>query len=55
MSVVVPVTGGRADGKVDVGRNGHARRECADGGGEGDGLFGELDGSHGGEGGRDAG
>ena len=49
MSVVVPVTGGRADGEVDEGRDGDARGEIADGGGDGHGLFGEVDGSHGGK------
>ena len=44
----VPVTGGRTDGMADEGRDGDARGEGADGGGDSNGLFGEVDGSHGG-------
>lgn len=45
----VPVTGGRADVEADERRDGDARGEGADGSGDGNGLFGEVDGSHGGK------
>ena len=45
----VPVTGGLADGEADEGRNRDTRREGTDGGGDGNSLLGEVDGSHGGK------
>ena len=37
-----------AGGEVDEGRIGDARGQCADGSGDGHGLFGEMDSRHGG-------
>lgn len=49
MPVPMSVASGVADVEVDVGRGGHARRKGAAGGRQVNGLFGELDSSHGGD------
>ena len=49
MPVPMSVTCSVADVEVDVRRGRHARRESAAGGGQVNSLFGELNGSHGGD------
>ncbi len=53
MAVSVAAPGGPAGSKVDEGRNRDARGESADGGGDGHGLFGEVDSRHGGKDGEE--